>query len=274
MEQEQSSNQQTTTQSGGQKMPTGQKVLIVTGVILVLGTLSLIAFIMGKNASDNSSSTTPTPTAFQAPFPTATPTPFIPKNTPTPQATSTTPTPSPTPIPKTITLDSIANLDGFRSSNGGGNDSVDIRAGRNSNLVTRGFITFDLSVLPTGANITKATLKLYQTRVVGSPYSVGGKLKVDHLTYGDSLDNDDYASSALLNSFATLTDNATVEWKEADVTTAVKNDSSNARSTSQFRIHFTTEVKGGDVTGDFVYFESAEDTEGTGNTPELVIEYN
>lgn len=251
-------------------MATGQKILIIGGAALVLAILAAVAYIMGKNTNTQTDELSPTPTLFQGTTPTSVP---LATNTPTPIATVSA-TPTTTPVPKSKTINSDANLDGFRSSNGGGNDSVDIRAGRNTNLVTRGFVTFDLSSLPAGAKVQKATLKLYQTKTIGSPYSVGGNLKLDHLTYGDSLGNEDYASAALLSSFATLTDSSTNEWKDIVVTQAVKNDTDNARSTSQFRIHFTTEVKGGDVTGDFAYFESAENTEGTGNIPELVVEYN
>jgi hypothetical protein len=197
-----------------------------------------------------------------------------PTPTPSPTLTSTsTPTPTPTPVIKTKTITSTVSLDGFRSSNGGGNDSVDVRAGRNIFLVTRGFVSFDLSGIPAGSTITEATLRLYQYDTNGSPYGVGGSLKVDHLNYGDALDNTDYGMAALLSSFTTLTSNTVIEWKDADVTDQVKDDVANGRSRSQYRIHFTTENKGGDVTGDFAYFESAENTGGTGKKPQLVVKY-
>ena len=65
----------------------------------------------------------------------------------------------------------------------------------------------------------------------------------------------------------------TIEWKEADVTDALKDDISNARSRSQFRIHFQTENTGGDAEGDFAYFEATENTRKTGNSPQLVVKY-
>ena len=55
----------------------------------------------------------------------------------------------------TVTLTSQAALDGFQANNGGGNNSVDIRAGNgimfgspSQELVTRGFMSFDLSGIP------------------------------------------------------------------------------------------------------------------------------
>lgn len=204
----------------------------------------------------------PTPT----PKPTATPTP-TPANTPTP-------TPTPTPTSQTRTLGSTTSLDGFQSSNGGGNDSVEIRAGRNINLVTRGFASFDLSSLPSGATIEQATIRLYQTSVIGNPYGVGGAIKVDQMDYGSTFENSDYGMAAISTSFTTLSSSATVGWKEVDVTDAVRNDRSAGRTRSQYRIHMTTESTGGDVTGDFAYFESADNSVGTGNTPQLVVRYH
>jgi hypothetical protein len=186
----------------------------------------------------------------------------------------TSSTPTVTPITKSKILNATATMDGFRSSNGGGNNSVDIRAGRNENLVTRGFVSFDIDGIPEGATITEVSIKLYQVRVVGNPYSEGGVLEVDHLTYGDTLEGGDYSTAALLSGFATLSENKNTGWKETTVTNAVKDDIANARSKSQFRIHFETEVKGGDVAGDFTYFESADDSEATGNTPQLIVKYH
>lgn len=150
---------------------------------------------------------------------------------------------------------------------------MEIRAGRNANLVTRGFVSFEISDIPQDASIQNATLRLYQAKIIGNPYGAGGSIKIDHLTYGETLDNSDYAAPALSSSFVNLTSNATVEWKDADVSQKVKDDVANARSTSQFRIHFQTEVTGGDVTGDFAYFEAKENTQNTGNTPQLVVKY-
>lgn len=201
-----------------------------------------------------------------------------PSATPKPSLTlklTSTPSVSPTPKPlmKSKILFSIAELDGFRSSNGGGNTNLEIRSGRNSSLVTRGFVSFEIDKIPADADIQSATLRLYQTEVVGNPYVACGKLKLDHLTYGDTLDETDYAMPALTTSFATLSDNTKVGWKEADVTSKLKDDVANARSVSQYRIHFETEVKGENVEGDFVFFESQDNSSETDNTPQLIVKY-
>ncbi len=181
--------------------------------------------------------------------------------------------PTPTTLTKKLILKAIPRLDGFRASNGSGKYSSDIRVGRNEAAVTRGFVSFDLSDIPESATIHEVILRLYQTKTVGDPYDAGNPIEVDHLTYGDSLDETDYAMAALVSSFAAVSSNKRLEWKEVDVTKRLKDDISNARSMSQFRIHFETENTGNDTTGDFSYFESADNSEGTGNIPELVVKY-
>ncbi len=189
------------------------------------------------------------------------------------QRVISTQTPSPTPLPKTSILTSLKTLDGFVSSNQVVVNTVEIRAGRNQNLIARGFLSFDLSDLPQGANILEATLRIYQAQIIGNPYSSGNSLEVDHLNYGDSLDPTDYGTPSLVSSFATISKNSKLEWKEADVTNQIKDDLRNAKSLSQFRIHFSKEARGGDIDGDFAYFESADNTLGTGNIPQLVVRY-
>lgn len=252
---------------------------IVLGVLLLL---SMVAAGAAYRYGRTSVEPTPTPAPTETPTPTAE---VTPTNTPTPTKKPTptkTPTPTPkpsatpTPTPSTTstTLQSSASLDGFRSNNGGGNDALEIRAGRNQTLVTRGFASFDLGSIPSGATIDQVTLRLYQTSVIGDPYGVGSAIKIDHLDYGDSLENGDYAVAAISSSFATLSSSASVGWKEVDVTDAVRNDRTNSRPRSQYRIHLTTESEGGDITGDFAYFESQNNNVGTGNTPQLVVKYH
>lgn len=252
--------------------PGSNKILIPLFFVLLI-IVGAGAFFFGSRKTQAPS---PTPTA--TPEETLTPSPF-PEGTatPSPKPTKTpSPTPGATSVPatETKTISSTASMDGFRASNGGGNPAVEIRAGRNVNLIMRGFASFDLPGELIGKTIEKATLRLYQTKVVGNPYSVGSALKVDHLDYGSSFENADYSAASLSSSFGTLTANATVEWKDLDVTDQVKADFSAGRTRSQYRFHFAIETIGGDVTGDFAYFESAENYGATGNTPQLVVKYH
>lgn len=244
--------------------------------LLLLAVIGLGAYILGSNKKAPEASPSPSATSGQTPTasPEDSPTPTPkPTKSPTPTPTKTA-TPVPTPVSTSKTITSTASLDGFESSNGGGNTTLDIRAGRNSNLVTRGFVSFDLGSIPAGAVIEKATLRLYQKSVIGNPYGVGGSLKLDHLDYGSSFENGDYSAASLSSSFATLTSNAATEYKDVDVTDQVKSDLAASRSRSQYRAHFAVESIGGDVTGDFAYFESADNSLGTGSTPQLVIKYH
>lgn len=257
-----------------QKLP--KKYLVIAVIIIILLIFAILN--LAKTGKVEEAVSSPTPITFTpveiSPTPTLTPSP-TPTLTPTPTPTKTpTPTPTSTPVTQTKTLASTAALDGFQASNGGGNTGIEIRAGRNVNLITRGFVSFDLASIPAGAVIEKATLRLYQTSVTGAPYSVGGSLKVDHLDYGSTFENADYAATSISSSFATLTSNAVIEWKDADVTDQVRADLGANRLRSQFRIHFAIETIGGTVAGDFANFESADNSAATGNTPQLAIKYH
>lgn len=203
----------------------------------------------------------------------------------TPQPTKTpttaplptpTPTLAPTPTPTTLieTFDSSAALDGFRASNAGGNAGLELRAGRNATLTTRGFVSFGIGEIPDGATIEQATLKIYQVSVVGDPYGAGLRVMLDHLDYGTTLEHADFSAASLSSSFTTLSTNASVGWKEVDVTDQVRSDLSNNRERSQYRLHMATETVGGTVTGDFAYFEAADNSTGSGYTPQLVVRYH
>lgn len=261
-----------------EKKPFFRILFVIFTIIILISAVAIASYLLGVKFSESNLSTkkiitptepVPTITAVQ----TITP-PISMKTTPTAKISQTsTPTPTSKPIIKTKILTPKASLDGFRSSNGGGNNSLEIRAGRNSSLVTRGFMSFEISEIPNEANIQSATLRVYQAKIIGKPYVAGGSLKIDHLTYGDTLDESDYASPALSTGFANFDGSTSLGWKEVDVTARFKDDLANARYLSQFRIHFQTEVTGNDVAGDFVYFEAQENSMKSDNTPQLVIKY-
>lgn len=254
-----------------------KKGLVIALVILFLILIGGGSFYFARSRSQ--AEPTPTPTPIESPTPTPevkgetaeTPTPTKkPTNTLTPKPTPTQ-TPTPTVASQTLILSASASLDGWRASNAGGNNTWYIQAGRNNTLVERGFVSFDITSIPAGKTIELATLRLYQTEVVGDPYGSLGSLRLDHLNYGDSLEGSDYDASSISASFATLTSNAAVEWKDANVTDRLKDDIANSRSRSQYRLRFTTEATGADA---WARFESANNSIGTGNTPQLVVRYH
>jgi Na+-transporting methylmalonyl-CoA/oxaloacetate decarboxylase gamma subunit len=250
------------------------KLLIVLGVVCILLFLfALAAYIVGtaKLRSSAIGTPSPSPTPSDTPLPTAEPTPS--PEMPTGAAPEATPFATAPADFQTKTITASPTLDGFLTSTGNANNSIDIRAGRNVYAVTRGYVSFDLSSIPKNATIDSVTLRLFQTNTDGSPYTTIGNLKIDHVDYGASLEGEDYALPALGTSVATLTTNGNVEWKEAVVTESLRDDVANHRSTSQYRIRFETEKVGGASGGDYAYFESAENYSGTGNIPQLVVRF-
>lgn len=191
------------------------------------------------------------------------PTPTPPDNSPTPTGEQLNTT--------TRIIPGVPELDGFMASDGIGRTDRDILVGRNIDAVTRGFVTFDLSSVPTGITVREALLRLYQKDSIGTPYTLIGEVRIDHLLYGDSLDADDYSTAALLGNITTLSTSKRIGWKEADVTEVVRDDFANGRSQSQFRIHFSKETTGGDQKGDYIYFTPSDNK--SQNSPQLVIEY-
>lgn len=244
------------------------------GILILVFPLIIISFYIGRQS-------VPSEKISESLLETNTPTPIIDKPSPTqgkPSATPSaklkpTPKNTPTPIAESIIITSDKNLDGYRSSNAEGNQNLEIRVGRNDELVSRGFVSFLLNDLPSGVKIVEVTLRLYQTKVIGNPFAEGGSIKVDHLTFGDSLDASDYGLAALTTNAATLSNSKNIGWKEALVTQLTRNDIENGRSVSQFRIHFNVENTDKNSTGDFVYFESRENNQGTGYVPQLVVKY-
>ena len=262
-----------------------EKIALIIGAIVLVSIIGAAAFFGFKKPTEESAeeisptptlTLSPTPTPELSPSPTSTPPP-VSRSTPTPTITLT-PSPTPKPLQEKI-INSAPELDGFRSNNGGGNEVIEIRAGNGPmvgsppyELVIRGFLSFSLGDIPGGGTVEKATLRIYQARLAGNPYAADNELIVDHLNYGTTLDDADYNRTALSSNIGTITKNAALEWKDLDVTDEVKNDWANDRSRSQFRIRFSSETDG-NGSEDIAYFEAAENTEGTGNTPQLVIQY-
>jgi len=81
-------------------------------------------------------------------------------------------------------IDMIADLTRYRSSLGGvGAVGTDLKVGDNGTTVTyRGFVSFDLTPLPTGIESESATLGVRQTAVNGTPFDLGA-LATMHLVY-------------------------------------------------------------------------------------------
>ena len=249
-----------------------KKFLIIAAIIFVFIVIGG-AFWFGSSRSKQEPEVSPTPTTESSSTATPEGEEETESSSPSSEATnSPSPTSTPAPVTEEEVITATASLDGYRGSNSLGSDALYVLIGRNLSVIQRGFVSFDLSSLPSDAVIESATLRMYQEKIVGNPYGVGGNLRIDHLDYGSSLGNEDYGASSISSSFTTLTDNSVIEWKDASVTDSLKNDLSNGRDNSQYRLHFATESTG--TSSDLVYFESADNSQGTGNLPQLIVRYH
>lgn len=106
----------------------------------------------------------------------------------------------------------------------------EIRVGDESGLFARGFCSFRLP--PPPIRVEAATLALYQTNVFALPYEYG-RIEVDHLDFGGTLDPADF----LLSGFqaGVISSDPTLGTKTLDVKTEVQSDYVYARMNSQFR---------------------------------------
>jgi hypothetical protein len=185
------------------------------------------------------------------------------------------------PFEETVTLTSQAALDGFRANNGGGNNTVDIRAGNGAmvgspsyELVTRGFMSFSLSGIPAAADIQSIELRFFQVEIEGNPYGKLGNPLLQHVDYGSTLNDDAYNTPALdsailaartsPNEWYIVTSDTIAGWIEEDLAAG--------RPRCQMRLQFSTETDG-DGLDDSIGIESGDNYFGTGNRPELTITY-
>ena len=141
----------------------------------------------------------------------------------------------------------------------------------------KGFLSFDLSTIPSGIAITSVTLRVYQCHISGDPYGKLGNLLVEHVSYDTFVHSADgtilYDMAALDDTIPAtplLSTDTTLGYKTLDVTYAVRSDLATSRSHAQFRISFEKETAS-DNTSNIISWQSGEsDT----NQPELVIVYN
>lgn len=181
--------------------------------------------------------------------------------------------------PRTTTLISEPALDGYRSNDGRGSHKQDIFAGNSEikageEVVWRGFISFDLSSIPADATIDNVELRFFQVRVGGIPYTTMGNLVLEHVYYGDQLDERAFDTpvmhSAVLaqqtanRAWYILNSPLFGEWLETDLRAG--------RSHFQLRLRWQVETDG-DGKEDYASIESSDNFHGTGNLPTLIVNY-
>jgi hypothetical protein len=183
---------------------------------------------------------------------------------------------------KSVTLESVAALDGWVRSDGTVDAaSTEIRVGDSGavdNSTYRGFLSFDLSSLPTdlqSANIVSASLTAYQAAVSGLPYadldSGSTDLLLDHVVYGPTLTALDF-DPTVLGTASEFSGDETVGDKTLNVINSLKDDWTNRLdrgNRSQFRLRFPI-LTDGDGIFDAARFNSSD---AAGMKPILSIVY-
>jgi len=166
-----------------------------------------------------------------------------------------------------VSVTGVVNTTGVLVPPGGiavGDDVVDV--------AIRGFFAFDISGLPAGARVQAATLELRVIGSAGSPTPSLGNVLIDHVAIGPALDAGDYSSAALDAGFATVTSSSLPGTYILDVRSQVGADGIAGRTTSAFRVRFTSPTNN-NTTVDVVLFQDAEDADGSGLLPSLTIAY-
>jgi hypothetical protein len=176
----------------------------------------------------------------------------------------------------TVTLMSQADLDGYVVAGQGSDNVRGIRVGtarvEDVAQVYRGFLSFDLTGVPSGATVQSAELSFYQAEVAGQPYLELGTLFLKHVDYGASLDTEDFDGLAL-DSMLLPAITSPGEWYSvtAEIAGWVESDLASGRARAQMRLQFLVEE--GISMSDLVGLESGDNYFGTGNSPRLSITY-
>ncbi|MFC2015523.1 CARDB domain-containing protein [Chloroflexota bacterium] len=182
--------------------------------------------------------------------------------------------------PETVTLRSEAALDGYRVNDGTGSTKEDIVVGNgelaegDSELIARGFLSFDITSIPEGAAIDVVELRFYQTDIEGDPYSKLGSLVLEHIVYGDSLDAGafDVPSSAAALLGAETSPGTWYVLSGSTIADWLKGDLSAGLARFQLRLRFDQETDG-DGLEDWIGVTPGGGVLGSANAPQLSITY-
>ena len=138
-------------------------------------------------------------------------------------------------------------------------------------LVYTGLWSFDLSGIPSGAQIQSATLRLYQTSTAGDPASAFAIARMDHVNYGAIFPSTSSVNVIDFN-FAQIGDLSTVGPKTVDATAQVVDDLAAPRARSQFRMRMAIQTDN-DAEADWCVMTDQETPTDFTQRPQLIIEY-
>ncbi len=173
----------------------------------------------------------------------------------------------------TVVLLSQPPLDGYVPSVGQPVTKGAIRVSWGT-ISYRGFMSFDLSTIPSGASIVNAELRFYQVMIQGDPFGHPGSFVLDHVDYGSELDPLDYGAFTLA-SFELVPQNSQGVWYQIGTDPLsgwLEADLQAQRTRFQARLRFSNDIDPGSQ-DDYVDIEAADNTLGTGNLPQLTITY-
>ena len=162
----------------------------------------------------------------------------------------------------TAQLPGVADQDGYIYSDGtfDFDEQYLLLGDYNDNTGIRGFLSFDLSSIPEGSDISNASLYVYKGRVFNAPYDTLGSVSLARSEYregGGLLDYERPVSNPRM--FDTASSPAS-GWLNGDVTSDVQVDYDNRQTNnnrSQYRLSFSVTTDN-DNLSDFVQFETAE----------------
>jgi len=180
----------------------------------------------------------------------------------------------------TVVLRSEGPLDGYRSNDGRGSTRHDILAANAEmnpsvgEVVWRGFMSFDLSAIPRQSSIQSAELRFFQVRVGGDPYRKLGRLVLEHVAYGNRLEDDAFYV-ADMDSLVLAPQTERKTWyvvASPKLREWIARDRFAGRTRLQVRVRWERETDG-DGQEDWSSIESPENFFGTGNAPKLTVTY-
>lgn len=178
----------------------------------------------------------------------------------------------------TIALPSTASLDGYVYSLGHVVDTGDaIVVGDWPNAMgwqgLRGFVSFDLTGIPAGSQVTSARLALTQFAMDGTPFTTLGVVIVDQVVYGDQLSAGAYdLSHPSFQAFTVLSSDYLAGPKTTSVTDAVQAAVDAGDPRAQFRLRFAV-ADDFDMSVDVALFHSAESAPTAAEVPTLLVTY-
>jgi hypothetical protein len=149
------------------------------------------------------------------------------------------------PTGQTITLPIVFDRTGTLTSDGFfgsvvNNSVVQIGDGAD-NKAARGFVSVNLSSIPTGANVTSAVLRFSASSDFGNPFGDFVTLTVDHVNVVTEINTTAFDGNVLTKNiapFPALPADGTVQTRELDITAELKADLAAGRPISSYRFEF------------------------------------